>query len=97
MFDKTHPQLSSQPAGDNNAYTLGEISGHNIAMACLPSGMYGTISAAAVAANMRTTFPSIPFGLMVGIGGGVPSTNNDIRLGDVVVSKPAGAFAGIVQ
>jgi hypothetical protein len=54
---------------DDNAYTLGEISGHNIVVACLPSGVYGTISAATVAAHMRTTFPLIRFGLMVGIGG----------------------------
>jgi nucleoside phosphorylase len=59
--------------------------------------VYGTISAATVAAHMRTTFPSIRFGLMVGIGGGVPSTNNDIRLGDVVVSKPTGILGGVVQ
>ena len=96
ILDKTHPQLS-QPAGDNNAYTLGEISGHNIVMACLPSGVYGTIPAATVAAHMRTTFPSIHFGLMVGIGGGVPSTNEDIRLGDIVVSKPTGILGGVVQ
>ncbi|KAN0066948.1 hypothetical protein V8E54_014872 [Elaphomyces granulatus] len=96
ILDKTHPQLS-QPAGDDNAYTLGEISGHNIVIACLPSGTYGTIPAATVAANMRITFPSIRFGLMVGIGGGVPSTNNDIRLGDVVVSKPSGVLGGVVQ
>src|SRR5712664_461512 len=96
MLDKTHPQFS-QPTGDDNAYTLGEISGHNIVIACLPSGVYGTISAATVTAHMQTTFPSIRFGLMVGIGGGVPSTSNDIRLGDVVVSKPTGAFGGVVQ
>ncbi|KAN0068058.1 hypothetical protein V8E54_013986 [Elaphomyces granulatus] len=96
MLDKTHPQLS-QLAGDDNAYTLGEISGHNIVMAYLPSGVYGTVSAATVAAHMRTTFPCIRFGLMVGIGGGVPSTSNDIRLGDVVVSKPTGVLGGVVQ
>src|SRR5712664_668372 len=95
-LDKTHLQLS-QSAADDNAYMLGEISGHNIVIACLPSGVYGTVSAATVAANMRTTFPSIRFGLMVGIGGGVPSTNNDIRLGDVVVSKPTGVLGGVVQ
>ena len=65
--------------------------------ACLPSGVYGTIPAATVAAHMRTTFPSIHFGLMVGIGGGVPSTNEDIRLGDIVVSKPTGILGGVVQ
>jgi len=96
ILDNIHPRLS-QPVGDDNAYTLGEISGHNIVVACLPSGVYGIASAATVAAHMRITFPSIRFGLMVGIGGGVPSTKNDIRLGDVVVSKPTGGFGGVVQ
>ena len=95
MLDKTHPQLS-QPAGDDNAYLhSGRKLGHNIVIACLPSGVYGTIAAATVAANMRTTFPSIRFGLMVGIGGGVPSANDDIRLGDVVVSKHLGWSSAI--
>lgn len=34
---------------------------------------------------------------MVGIGGGVPTLGNDIRLGDVVVSKPSGTSGGVVQ
>jgi hypothetical protein len=34
---------------------------------------------------------------MVGIGGGVPSAEADVRLGDVVVSQPHGTFAGVVQ
>lgn len=34
---------------------------------------------------------------MVGIGGGVPSNIADIRLGDVVVSKPTGIYGGVVQ
>jgi nucleoside phosphorylase len=34
---------------------------------------------------------------MVGIGGGVPSSKNDIRLGDVVVSVPAGRYPGVIQ
>ena len=67
MLDKIHPQLS-QSTGDDNSYTLGEISGHNIVMTCLPLGMYGIVSAATVAARMRITFPSIRFGLMIGIG-----------------------------
>lgn len=96
MLDKTHPKLS-QPLGDDNAYTLGEIFRHNIVIVCLPSGVYGTTSAATVAAKMRSTFHNIRFGLMVGIGGGVPRTNNDLRLGDVVVSQPTGAFGGVVQ
>ncbi|KAL4947000.1 hypothetical protein BDW69DRAFT_179237 [Aspergillus filifer] len=46
---------------------------------------------------MRLTFPRLQFGLMVGIGGGVPSKSNDIRLGDVVVSKPGGKHGGVMQ
>lgn len=34
---------------------------------------------------------------MVGIGGGVPSSRDDIRLGDVVVSSPNLNHAGVVQ
>ena len=43
-----------------------------------------------MANQMLSSFPSIRFGLLVGIGGGVPSEETDIRLGDVVVSKPKG-------
>ncbi|CRJ85757.1 hypothetical protein BN1708_009174 [Verticillium longisporum] len=34
---------------------------------------------------------------MVGIGGGVPSARNDIRLGDVVVGVPQGSHSGVLQ
>ncbi|KAL3432952.1 hypothetical protein BDV09DRAFT_187087 [Aspergillus tetrazonus] len=46
---------------------------------------------------MRLTFPRLQFGLMVGIGGGVPSKNNDIHLGDVVISKPGKNHSGVIQ
>jgi nucleoside phosphorylase len=88
MLDEMHHQLL-QPANDENTYTLGEICGHNVVVTCLPTGVYGTIAAATIVSQMRSTFPNICFGLMVGIGG-VPSEKNDIRLGDVVVSKPTG-------
>jgi nucleoside phosphorylase len=34
---------------------------------------------------------------MVGVGGGVPTKDADIRLGDVVVSTPTGTSGGVVQ
>jgi len=46
---------------------------------------------------MKATFKGIRFGLMVGIGGGVPSGEVDMRLGDVVVSHPVQALGGVVQ
>ena len=96
MLDEIHSDLPTS-SNDQNTYVLGRIRAHNVAIACLPSGIYGTISAATVANQMLSTFRSIRFGLMVGIGGGVPSEGVDIRLGDVVVSKPTGDFGGVVQ
>ncbi|KAL6789740.1 ankyrin repeat-containing domain protein [Trichoderma sp. SZMC 28012] len=94
MLDAIHDDLASPP-NDPNAYTLGSVGKHNIAIACLPEGRYGNNAAATAAAHMVSTFPSLRFGLMVGIGGGVPS--NGIRLGDVVVSKPDSCFPGVIQ
>ncbi|PLB54061.1 hypothetical protein P170DRAFT_7759 [Aspergillus steynii IBT 23096] len=95
MLEKRHESLP-QPANDSNNYVLGEVAGHNVVIACLPTGEYGTTSAATVATQMLSTFHQIRFGLMVGIGGGVPVTA-DIRLGDVVVSNPTNGFGGVIQ
>ena len=85
------------PDQDNNAYTYGRIGSHNVVIACLPKGRYGTTSAAYIARDMHRTFPRLRFGLMVGIGGGAPSDKHDIRLGDVVVSTPARLSGGVIQ
>ncbi|KAF5574278.1 PFS domain-containing protein [Fusarium pseudoanthophilum] len=84
MLDHIHDSLAIS-ADDSNAYTLGDMVGHNVVMACLPVHHYGTVNAATVANNMHRSFPLINIRLMVGIGGGVPS-RGDIRLGDVIVS-----------
>jgi nucleoside phosphorylase len=42
-------------------------------------------------------FARIRFVLMVGIGGGVPSAELDIRLGDVVISQPHMQHGGVIQ
>jgi nucleoside phosphorylase len=57
---------------------------------------YGLVSAANVARDVVHSFPNVKIGLMVGIGGGVP-TNHDIRLGDVVVSSPGKGLGGVLQ
>jgi nucleoside phosphorylase len=96
MLDRTHPSLPTQR--DQNHYTLGEMKGHNIVIAVLPE--IGTNAAATVAIQLLNDFPSVRFGLLVGIGGGVPDEEeggDDIRLGDVVVSKSTDTFGGVVQ
>ena len=96
MLDECHNPLQPN-LGDDNTYTLGRIGNHNVVLTCLPTGVPGTSSAAIVAHQMLWTFKGIVFGLMVGVGGGVPSKENDIRLGDIVVSKPTGQYRGVIQ
>ena len=97
MLVEEHGRIKEQDPQDHNVYALGTVAGHNVVMACLPAGKYGTESAATVAKDMLRTFSSIKFGLLVGVGGGVPSATNDIRLGDVVVSKPSNQDGGVIQ
>ncbi|KAL4781960.1 nucleoside phosphorylase domain-containing protein [Aspergillus varians] len=96
MLDTVHDPLSAR-VEDDNTYVLGNIGQHNIVVACLPAGVYGTTSATSVAMHMRTTFPSLRFCLMVGVAGGAPSPKADIRLGDIVVSKPTAGYGGVIQ
>ncbi|EHK16148.1 uncharacterized protein TRIVIDRAFT_132203, partial [Trichoderma virens Gv29-8] len=96
LFDDDHGNPPALPF-DINQYSLGVMEQHWVVAACLPNGEYGTNSAAVVAANMRRSFESIRFCLLVGIAGGVPSEDNDIRLGDVVVSKSTGNCSGVIQ
>lgn len=96
MLDVEHEHLP-QSKNDPNIYTLERVGDHNVVMACLPAGQIGVGSAATVAAQMKSKFTEIKFGLMVGIGGGVPSSELDIRLGDVVIGQPSELNGGVVQ
>ncbi|EAU36009.1 predicted protein [Aspergillus terreus NIH2624] len=96
LFDEKHQHLEI-PLGDTNQYALGRLAHHNVVTACLPAGNYGTSPAAQIMTNMKRTFTSVEHYLLVGIGGGVPTKENDIRLGDVVVSLPEGGFPGVIQ
>jgi nucleoside phosphorylase len=99
MLDEEDEEDESlaQDSSDDNLYTLGRVGDHNVVLACLPAGQTRPQSAATVAARMRAKFTSIRFGLMVGIGGGVPNAESDIRLGDVVISQPYQQYGGVVQ
>lgn len=98
MLDEHFGILEEQDEADSNSYTLGRIGKHHVVIACLPHGQYGSIVAAAVASNMVRTFSkSLRFGVMVGIGSGIPSAQSDIRLGDIVISYPQGNCGGVIQ
>jgi nucleoside phosphorylase len=99
MLDEEHGPMPAQDAQDHNNYVLGQVHNHNVVIACLLAGVDGNNAAAVVATNMLRTFTSLRFGLMVGIGGGIPNLDKgvDIRLGDVVVSQPDKIHGGVVQ
>jgi nucleoside phosphorylase len=96
MLDDEHLPPAHN-AHDSNIYACGRVGEHNVVIACLPDGKMGTVSAASVANNMKSTFTSTRFCLMVGIGGGVPGKDAVVRLGDIVVSKPHKTHGGVVQ
>jgi nucleoside phosphorylase len=101
MLDQRHtaPNDFDKPPSDKNSYHWGRIGDHNIVIASLAAGMYGTTSAATTAIQMLSSFPNIKIGMMVGIGAGIarPMQKRDIRLGDVVVSLPEGQSGGVLQ
>ncbi|CAG8943942.1 unnamed protein product [Penicillium salamii] len=96
MLDEKFGNLDVQDPADSNVYTLGRIGKHHVVIACLPQ--YGTTSATTVANHMTRTFSkSLRIGLMVGVGGAIPSASHDIRLGDIVISCPEGTSSGVLQ
>ncbi len=52
---------------DTEGYTLGRMGVHNVVVAVMPE--IGNNRAAAVATQLSNDFPSVRFGLLVGIGG----------------------------
>ncbi|KAL2859099.1 purine and uridine phosphorylase [Aspergillus pseudodeflectus] len=96
LLDEDHRDLRTTTLGVYS-YTYGRIHKHNIVIAAplIP----GKTSTASVAMQVHNDFRNLQFGLLIGIGGGVPDIEHgfDIRLGDVVVSKPEESFGGLVQ
>lgn len=98
LFDIKHDRPEElEDDNDDNHYEFGVMAKHMVVAAALPIGEYGTNSAASVVTNMNRSFPALSFCLLVGIGGGAPTKQNDIRLGDIVIGVPQGCFSGVVQ
>lgn len=95
ILDEKHLHPSGIDQRDVNHYIFGEIAGHNIVLNCVSRSGQGHISVAAT--DLRRSFSNIEFGLLIGIGGGVPSKTCDIRLGDVVVNAQEGLSGGIIH
>ncbi|KAL4784863.1 nucleoside phosphorylase domain-containing protein [Aspergillus varians] len=95
IFQVKHRAPLNIDKKDPNQYQFGEIAGHNVVLGT--SGTAGPHNAAETATNLKRSFHGIIFALLVGIGGGVPSSTCDIRLGDVVVAAGGRQSRGITH
>jgi nucleoside phosphorylase len=95
FLDEEHTPPDHVSANDKNQYTLGKMSGHNIVIALISDGEYEYGSATAAAKGMIGSFPDVRVCLLVGIGGGAPTAEHDVRLGDIVVGIQHGKTGGV--
>ena len=99
MLDEKHeePTDFNRNLKDQNSYDWGSIRGHDIVLTSLPVADCGKVSAATCVTELLSSLPHIKFGLLVGIGAGLPNVQNDIQLGDVVVGQPDQSHGGVIQ
>jgi hypothetical protein len=101
MLDNVHCGQFALSKGDDYVFHAGDLGGHNTIIATLSRGQENsTGSVAALASQVKKFFPNIWFGLLVGVGSGLPNLSRhpprDIRLGDVLVGLPEGGSAGLI-
>ncbi|KAI9373614.1 nucleoside phosphorylase domain-containing protein [Aspergillus egyptiacus] len=73
-------------------YSYGQISGHNVVL------VRPKVGCPLIMSHILATCPNVRFALIVGIGSGIPGREAEIRLGDIVVSKPTEqGTVGIIQ
>ncbi|GES60686.1 Pfs, NACHT and ankyrin-domain-containing protein [Aspergillus terreus] len=80
MLGESYGYPEQQHAADSNTYHLGRMGKHYTVIACMPSSQL---------------LNRIRMAMLVGVGGGIPSQENDIRLGDIVISYPDGNCGGV--
>lgn len=96
MLDEVHDGITERSIGQNVLYTLGRIASHKVAIAGYPVGEVGLGVSGSMVTEVLRDFPNIEFGLLVGIGAGIPSPTQDIRLGDVAVAVPNRDNPGVI-
>lgn len=74
LLDERHeqPQDFSKNASDPNSYTWGWVDKYSVVIASLPAGDYGLTTTAVTVQGLRSSLPHIRFGMLVGIGAGIP-------------------------
>ncbi|KAH8428129.1 uncharacterized protein LDX57_005834 [Aspergillus melleus] len=93
MLYRVREGIPPRVPGQNVVYIVGEISVHKVAVVGYYQEQGLTVSGSMVA-EVKRDLPSLQFGLLVGIAGGLPSPARDIQLGEVAVAVPEGDRPG---
>lgn len=94
FLDEEYGKPSFVSPNDTNDYTLGKMCEHNVVIAVLPDGEYGTASAANVATNMLNTFHNIR---IASWSVSVAAYQVKSMTFVIVVSAPRGGQGGVFQ
>lgn len=94
MLDETHHSVPRRQ-GDANEYIFGRMGRYNVVITSFPPGLSGLTIATETAMHIRYSFRFIEVCFLVSVGGGTPG-ESDVRLGDIVVSKPTKKFPGVM-
>ncbi|KAK6333604.1 hypothetical protein TWF730_003791 [Orbilia blumenaviensis] len=83
LLDEEHDSPITVDPTDQNLYSFGKMSGHNIILAKFPPA---PTDAAAAAVRLKWKFKGVTSAIVVGIAGAAPGAGKpDLRLGDIVV------------
>ncbi|TLS20303.1 uncharacterized protein PpBr36_11440 [Pyricularia pennisetigena] len=85
FLDEKHYPPKAVQQNDNNTYALGTMGLTTSSLLLCPR------------MNVIRSFPNFRIVLMVGSGGGAPSKQRDMQLGDVVVGSRDGWESGVIQ
>ncbi|KAG8623691.1 hypothetical protein KVT40_008667 [Elsinoe batatas] len=94
VLDEEYEDFEHVSNDDACTFVFGRMGDHNVVLAQLAHA--GKVHATASIKDLTRTFQRIKFGLLVGIAGGIPSAERDIRLGDIVVSHN-GSKPGVIE
>ena len=96
MLNERHDPLPQNSHNINN-YRLRRIDRQNVIIACLSFEVTSNTSAVIVTSHIRSIFSSIIFDLMINVNDEAPSVENDIRLNNIMISKPAETSNEVIQ
>ncbi|KAH8680260.1 hypothetical protein BGZ61DRAFT_551033 [Ilyonectria robusta] len=95
LLDEKHAGSELPPRNCDVDYTLGKMGAHYVVLVLWPRRPLSSQYLEFEAERLLSIFPNIEMKLIVGVAGGTPSPQRDMRLGDVVVNTMSSASNGL--